>query len=121
MNKIIEPVNKFCISAKLSKRICFTAVTAFVIGTAAIGFAFIDQSVHDAADKDFWTDEFFELNECVRPVSFQQLILKGAPFQGNNAPLDYLIMKVLDNFHRPQVVLSKASDVFFPDSQTRIY
>ena len=54
--------------------------------------------LYDAGQKPFWKDETHGIEQSSRRMSYSQLLTQGAPAQGSPSPLDYIIIKFVDQF-----------------------
>jgi hypothetical protein len=75
----------------------FWGVCFWGLALAAAGF-FAAAEVQQASSKAMWADETNALTLSVRAPTLGSLVLKGAPAQGSPSPLDYILLKGLDNF-----------------------
>jgi len=63
---------------------------------ALLGGVWLTVETERAAHKPFWLDEAYALHAAVRGTGFARLLLSGAPGQASPSPLDYLLLKGLD-------------------------
>lgn len=72
------------------------ALVAFVVVVSISGIFVIDRMIA-ARTKMMWVDENFNIKRSIRPVtSYRHLFLKGPEGQGSPTPLDYALVKILD-------------------------
>ena len=95
LSRIVFFIRKFDFDIKENSRGLRIVTFIFVLILFSISLLFVFKAFKAAEKKDIWLDEAVALRETVRNYRVN-LIISGGQGEGSPAPLDYIVVRVLD-------------------------
>lgn len=98
ISSIIEVFEKFSFNSRDNAGLYRKSYIVFLLIILAIAILFLSRAFNGAQKKVFWMDETFALDTTIKHHNTMDLLIMGAyEGQGSPAPLDYIVVKFLDN------------------------
>ena len=95
LSRIVFFIRKFDFDIKENSRDLRIVTFIFVLILFSISLLFVFKAFNAAEKKDIWLDEAVALRETVRNYRVN-LIISGGQGEGSPAPLDYIVVRILD-------------------------
>jgi len=95
-------------------RVLFLSIyILFLLCASLLAGRFVFRAIEEAQVKSFWIDESWSLEHSVRDTGYLTMLFKGPPGQLSPAPLDYIILKIMDDVKEVSIFKGMPPELYF--------